>query len=117
MTNNSLVIDDEQSASSVAATSVSEELSGAEEICCVCKVIVGLISISAVLVCESCSNYFNSIGEDITCVDGLNRFTEGWCARSWVDIILYTLRPHGQLLYSTELYNCSQPAAFELVYL
>ena len=38
---------------------------------------VGLVSISAVLVCESCSNYFNSVGssveEDITYVDGLNR--------------------------------------------
>ena len=69
------MIDDEQSANNVAATSVSEEQSGAEEIRCVCEVMVGLIS-SAVLVCESCSNYFNSVGssvgEDITCVDGLN---------------------------------------------
>ena len=32
----------------VAATSDSEELSGAEEIRCVCDVMVGLVSISAV---------------------------------------------------------------------
>ena len=83
------MIDDEQS-----ATSDSEELSGAEEIRCVFEVIVGLVSISAVLVCESCSNYFNSVGssvgEDITCVDGLNSCnsgsldTEAWCAKCWV---------------------------------
>jgi len=95
MTNNSLVIDDEQSANSVAATPDSEELSGAEEICSVCEVRVGLVSISSVLVCESCSNYFNSVGscvgEDITCLDGLNSCnfasldTETWCARCWVD--------------------------------
>ena len=86
------MIDDEQSGNSVAATSVSEELPGAEDIRCVCEV----ISISAVLVCESCSNYFNSVGssvgEDITCVDGLNSCnscsldTEAWCARCWVDM-------------------------------
>ena len=79
----------------MAATSDSEKLSGAEEIRCVCEVMIGLVSISAVLVCESCSNYFNSVGssvgEDITCVDGLNSCnfasldTEAWCARCWVD--------------------------------
>jgi hypothetical protein len=43
----------------VAATSDSEELSGAEEILYVCDVMVSLVSISAaVLICESCSNYF-----------------------------------------------------------
>ena len=56
---------DEQSANSVAATSDSEELSGAEEIRCVCEVMVGLVSISAVLVCETCSNYFNSVGSSV----------------------------------------------------
>ena len=50
MINNSLVIDDEQSANSVAETPDSEEISGAEEICCVCEVRVGVVSISAVLV-------------------------------------------------------------------
>ena len=35
----------------VAATSDGEELSGAEEIRCVCDVMVGLVSISAVSSC------------------------------------------------------------------
>ena len=61
----------------------------------VCEVMVGLVSMSAVLVCESFSNYFNSVGssvgEDITCVDGLNSCnfasldTVTWCAMCWVD--------------------------------
>ena len=54
---NSLVIDDEQSANSVAQTSDSDEMSGAEEILCVCEVMVGLVSITAVLLLfNSCNS-------------------------------------------------------------
>ena len=35
---------------------------------------VSLVSNSVVIVCESFSNYFNRVGEEITCVDGLNSF-------------------------------------------
>ena len=50
-----------------------------------------MVSFSADLVCESCSNYCSSVGEDVTCVDGLNSCnfasldTGAWCARCWVD--------------------------------
>lgn len=94
MSNNSIVID-EPSTNSVVATPDSEERSGAEEICCICEVRIGLINISAVIVCESCNNFFqsvgNSVGEDISCVEGLNKCsfvsldTESWCKRCWSD--------------------------------
>merc|ERR1719495_1547742 len=74
---NSLVIGDETSANSVVATPDSEERCGAEDICGVCEIRVGFTNIGAVNVCETCHNYFHSVGkcfgEEVSCVDGSNK--------------------------------------------